>query len=685
MIRSQIKTIILFSILLLFRNPYTIAQHEVIEGLLEQLKETFDEKEKVDILNQLSYEYYAVEIEKNFYYGEKALELAEQINYPKGIARALNNLAIGYSVQKNIPKSAELLQSALEIARELDDAKLLGSTLNSLGIIYSKLGLTERSLSYYLESLDYSAKSEDFKMRSFTYKNLGILYEELGNHKKAATYHNKSSEAAAKGDHHMLKHIPDLNLGLHYTKQKEYKKALEHFQKSLELSSNRYDKVTTLYKIARLYKEQENWKEAEKYIRQCIEIDLQIGNKESLRGSKLLLASILFGQRRYRETLSVLKNIQQESEDKNLYTVFEKDLHELLAETYQELNDHENATMHFQKFIVIQDSIFDLDKLKLIAELEAKYQVQEQEKENAFLKNQQAKNEIILAQRQRTSRYLILFALLISIIAVLLFNAYRNKQSFNKTLQQQVGAKTLALQDANQQLKFANSELERFAYIASHDLKEPIRNITSFSTLLEHKLAEIEDGAQIEEYLSYIKSNAAQMQHLIQEVLAYSRVENNSIEEYKEINLEDLIDEVKREVLAGVEEENLQINVIAPSTPIYTNTAQLFLVLKILMSNGIKYNTSPEKIIEVGYDDKDQNHLFYIEDNGIGIEPEYQKSVFEMFKRLHNQYEYQGSGMGLAICKKIVSNLGGEIWCESEGQGSIFYFTIEKLAIPEHR
>ncbi len=230
----------------------------------------------------------------------------------------------------------------------------------------------------------------------------------------------------------------------------------------------------------------------------------------------------------------------------------------------------------------------------------------------------------------------------------------------------------------NQKIQASNIELERFAYIASHDLKEPLRNITSFSTLLERKIKGMKEEPNLSEYLSFIKNNAIQMNHLIQEVLEYSRVDDRSNVELKETNLEELVKQVKNSILTILEENNVQIIIKDFSPNFYTNVSQLFLVFKNLIGNGIKYNKKLNKIIDISYLDKDAYHQFSIKDNGIGIDPKYQDQIFEMFKRLHDRQEYKGSGLGLAICKKIITNMKGEIWCESSEEGSVFYFTILK-------
>lgn len=273
------------------------------------------------------------------------------------------------------------------------------------------------------------------------------------------------------------------------------------------------------------------------------------------------------------------------------------------------------------------------------------------------------------------------FVLAIVLTSLMLRTVLQSKNAYlsrTQLLLEDIEEKNIELKNKNQKIETSNIELERFAYIASHDLKEPLINIFSFSTLVERKLKDIGGMSQVNEYISLIKKSAKQMRNLIQEVLEYSKVDNNTNDQLKKTNLNELIDQVRENTLSYLQKNNASINISASSPDFYTNTHQLFMVFKNLITNGIKYNDKKHKMIDVSYQDKGAFHQFCIKDNGIGIPPEYQDKIFEMFKRLHNKQEYQGTGLGLAICKKVITNMNGEIWCESLEEGSAFYFTIAK-------
>ncbi|MFZ4545270.1 MAG: sensor histidine kinase [Saprospiraceae bacterium] len=232
------------------------------------------------------------------------------------------------------------------------------------------------------------------------------------------------------------------------------------------------------------------------------------------------------------------------------------------------------------------------------------------------------------------------------------------------------------LVNANQLLEQSNAELERFAYIASHDLKSPLRNIISFMNLIERKLRNSEDK-DIKEYLRFVTENALQMNILIQDVLEFSKIDSdNSTTKKEKIDLNDTLMLAVQNLHETLKENNAEI--IAGKLPVLrANSVHALQLLQNMIANGIKYNQKEKPTIIITHKELENQHLITIKDNGIGIDKQYHEQIFEMFNRLHTRDEYKGTGIGLAICKKIVQNIGGKIWLESEpGQGSSFFISI---------
>ncbi len=229
----------------------------------------------------------------------------------------------------------------------------------------------------------------------------------------------------------------------------------------------------------------------------------------------------------------------------------------------------------------------------------------------------------------------------------------------------------------NNKLETANIELEKFAYVASHDLKTPLRNVNSFLNLLDRRLPK-DAKPELREYIEIASSNAQHMYNLIQDILEYSRINNGGRVEFKETNLYDLMKRVIFNLQDMMNSRGVKIQ-IQKLPNIVCNDSQMILLFQNLISNGIKYNESVEPTIRISSEVDGDDHLIYVTDNGIGIEQKYYDRVFEMFSRLHTQGEYDGSGIGLAICKKIVVHNGGELTLDSQnGKGTTFTIRLPK-------
>jgi PAS domain S-box-containing protein len=233
------------------------------------------------------------------------------------------------------------------------------------------------------------------------------------------------------------------------------------------------------------------------------------------------------------------------------------------------------------------------------------------------------------------------------------------------------------LQATLTELERSNRELEQFAYVASHDLQEPLRMISSYTQLLARRYEDqLDDKAK--KYIDYAVDGAVRMQRLINDLLAYSRVSTQG-KTLKEIDSHAALGEAIRN-LANTIEEN-RATVINDDLPtVRADATQLGQLFQNLIGNAIKFRGADLPRIRISACDLGLEWRFAVVDNGIGVDEQYAEKVFVIFQRLHTRQEYPGTGIGLAICKRIVERHGGRIWFESEpGKGSTFYFTLPKL------
>jgi len=227
------------------------------------------------------------------------------------------------------------------------------------------------------------------------------------------------------------------------------------------------------------------------------------------------------------------------------------------------------------------------------------------------------------------------------------------------------------------ELARSNTDLEQFAYVASHDLQEPLRMVVAYTQLLSERYrGKLDENA--DKFLGYASEGAMRMQVLIKDLLAFSRVGRNGASGTVDCNA--VVDEVLQTLASSIQESGALVT-RADLPAVWADRTQVAQVFQNLIGNALKFRGKEQPVISVQVEKTDQQWLFDVTDNGIGIAPESAENVFVIFQRLHTRADYPGNGIGLAICKKIVERYGGRIWIEPRaGSGTTFKFTLPARA-----
>jgi len=250
-------------------------------------------------------------------------------------------------------------------------------------------------------------------------------------------------------------------------------------------------------------------------------------------------------------------------------------------------------------------------------------------------------------------------------------------KDLNASLEARIVERTAVIEEHSLQLTRTNAELEQFVYSASHDLQEPLRTMTSFLQLLERRNPDRLDQ-ESKQFIQFAIKCSANMRNLINGLLEYSQVTLKE-KKFQNVDCNLVARRILEQLNGSITESGAKVE-IASLPEVYGESLLLGQLFQNLIGNALKFRGERPPRVEVGSEKREDEWLFWVKDNGIGIESRFFQQIFRLFQRLHNREEYLGAGLGLAVCQKTVELHGGKIWCESEvGKGSCFYFTIPFL------
>ncbi|MEY4903220.1 MAG: hypothetical protein RLZZ292_1035 [Bacteroidota bacterium] len=278
--------------------------------------------------------------------------------------------------------------------------------------------------------------------------------------------------------------------------------------------------------------------------------------------------------------------------------------------------------------------------------------------------------------------YLSLFLIIFGVVVIfesgqsLIIQLLRDNKKQLELQQTEIVRRSQELEAIENKLRNTNLELENFAYAASHDLKEPLRMIGMYTQLIQRRIkGQLDENTT--EYMYYVTDGVSRMQTLLDDLLNYSRLGKKGV--VKSMDLNDTLFVVMNNLAATIKET--QATIVVDHLPtVVGNSTEMIQLFQNLIANSIKFRQKESTpIIEITHTEKDETITFAFKDNGIGIKSDFHEKVFNIFERLHSHSDYEGTGIGLATCKKIVVNHGGQIWVNSEeGAGATFHFTIPK-------
>ena len=608
------------------------------------------------------YRYTAKDSTKTIQYFLKSAEVSKTANFHWGTGRSYAKLASFYTKYNQV----ELCETYLELAASYyakyhDGAKTIAHYYNEVG---DKLWHIDPK-----KSMDLYFKGRAFSSTPSLMVSLAKAYSYTGDYGQAIQHLQEAIPRLRKEEKRRgMLGVAIAQMAEVHIKLGEYLAANKACDEGIELLTNlgRSDQksLPAFYRVKGIIMEQEdNDQAALKYYTKSLEEAIRVRYTVGRIKAALTLGSFYVSRDTKKGKIHCKKALKDAKKGK--HTSLEISACDCLYKLYKEEASYIDALQYHEQKLILSDSLNTIrvkhaidinstitEKDQLIAEQSHQKELQEKELKNQYLLNNS----------------LFTFMLLSLLMIGFLTMNYRRIREKNKEIKE----KTKELVQANLHLERSNKELERFAYITSHDLKAPLRNILNFTGLLRQKFTP-KDNPTVSHWITFIDSSGKRMHHLIEDILEFSQLTSNRNNQPERIDLNQLVEEITQlsKNTDGTKTILFEVSTL-PDLKWYHS--KVFLLFKNLIENGIKYNQSEFPTIKIYCTENIIGRkTICIEDNGIGIEQEYFDKIFIMFNRLHTKNEYEGTGLGLATCKKIVDEFEGKISITSEvNQGTIF-------------
>ena len=511
-----------FFVFLLLMLSFSLFSQTRIDSLEARLKTVFN-KEKIEVLNELSEEYKDKSSEKRIEYAKLALELSKKYDDKEGKIKALTNISRAYYDLCEYKKAIGYFSKALIANKEINNEKGVANTLNNIGVVYDDLGDYEVALEYYLKSLQIREEINDKYGIAASLNNIGIVYYRLNDYNKVLEYFVQALEIRKdigdkKGISSALNNIANI-----YRKMKNYNKALEYCRKSLKIDTEiGYKKgvAGTLNNLGVIYLDLNNYDKALENYLESLKITKEIGNKYSFTNTSINIGNVLIKLQNYKNAYQYFKQsmeIAQEIESKKLIM----ESYHAFSELYTAKEDYQQALEYYKLYTEEKDSIFTEESSEKIAEMQTKYETEKKEKENEILKKDNDIQKLEINKQQNLRNSFIVISALVLILAFVIYTRYRSKQKTNIILNQ----KNIEIENANTELNQKNKQITKQKKQLSITLKE-LRETQKMLTDTAHRAGMAEIATGILHNVGNVLNSVKVSSQILKEKIISSKVNN---------------------------------------------------------------------------------------------------------------------------------------------------------------
>ena len=671
----------------------------------------------IDEIFQVANKYSFTNLNVALKYANKAIEIAKHSNNLNDLLDAQRGLAFIYEDNALNTKAIEVHQMNLEVAQKLDGMALT-TVYNDLAIVSRKVGNFRGAFIYYDLTLEAALRIKDTLMIESSYHGIGMLHKDVGIYDKAIDYFLKSLNICEQSGDVRNIIVSEIDIADAYLKAKEIEKALQHIERAYQMSLKQYKEkpnddeapaqlASALNKYGNILVARKDYDAALSRQEEALKIYETFNVKPYIARTLMHIANIYLETNDYvKADIKFKECLKYESQftipdlaelhfrlgmyyiQNNNMTLaehfFVKSLQVANKYDYKETAQKANYQMFLINFSrhnnvkaleylnyanALSDSLYNAEKTRRTAEIEFKFDNEKRENEIHALKLRE--NDLKLQQNR-----IMLISSVVLFIMIVLFLGYTIKMRGRNV--QALEQKNSEIQQQYRKLEESNEILSQFAYVAAHDLKEPLRSIGSYIGLIQMRYSkDLPEDAK--EYMKFVNNGVKRMYSLLTDLLDFSQVISQQPGS-EMVRPNEILMEVQDNLRSAIESKKARIVFNSNLPLIRMNRLHMTQHFQNLIGNALKFTDKPP-VVKVEAKEENGNIILTIEDNGIGIKKDYSNKVFVLFQQLNKKGDFEGTGIGLTICKNIVEKYNGKIWFDSEENvGTKFYISIPALA-----
>ncbi|MCE2995289.1 MAG: ATP-binding protein [Cyclobacteriaceae bacterium] len=682
---------ILWVVLILLLHFPTVAQNRsLIDSLRNRLNNEQTENQ-FNVLNALAWEYRFATPDTTIYYSTKAFDLGTRLQLKLNLAKPLNFLGVAYNYKGDRIKAFEFYQKAIQIAESQADSVQMAYANNNIGRLLFEQGVVAKSFNYYVNALKLFTVTNDLSGIAYAKQSLASLYRVQLDYAKAQQSYKEALQIRLQ-----LKNSRDIMAAYNYLG------TLVRDNDQIELSNTYFLKADS---VARLTNDIINLAEinillAENYLKlgqldqarelgtKGFEVIKRMNNRRMLPEAHLLIGKIYLAKKQYANAIIEFTAALRVAKETQVSS-FQMEAYFQLATASSLMGKKQDEIGYMNHYLVLKDSIEDLELARKVERLQFELQIETKEKENELLKLQKAQTESVISRQRLINVFSWMAIIFLAVLAIISWRVSKRRKDINTQLaiqnhqinehQQEIATQNEALSKRNNLLSDIINEKDTLMSIVAHDLKAPLNRITGLVQLIEL------DGPLNErqkDYVSKIKESTKGGSSLITDLLDVHAMEgNNNLPIPEVFDLGVLMNECINAQLIVAQAKNITLETNTAPASVFTDKSYLYRILENLLSNAIKFSVSGSSIRIQG-EVNSGKIILKVKDQGPGFTEEDQRNLYRKFKRLSARptASESSNGLGLAIVKTLVDRLNGSIELTTKPkEGSEFIVTLPAL------